>query len=939
MLRHALYAICAAGVLLGCSGHQSTAVANAPIPKLEFEKYTLANGLDVILVEDHRLPMVAVNLWYHVGPANERPGRTGFAHLFEHMMFQGSKHVGNDMHIKLLEGAGASEINGTTDFDRTNYFETLPSNQLELALWIESDRMGYLLDTLDQEKLTGQIDVVRNERRQSIENAPYGLVEEEIFHQLFPKGHPYYASVIGSHADLEAVRLDDVRQFFSDYYAPNNASLAIVGDIDKAQARALVEKYFGPLAAGKPVAKPEVVTPPITAEKRVVVTDKVELPRVYMAWLTAPIYQPGDAEAELLAVLLGGGKSSRLYKDLVYDKKIAQDVSAQQYALTLGSVFFIQATAKPGVTPAQLEQAIDAQLAKLRAAGPTQEELDRARNTVETRIVRGLESLGGFGGVADRLNQYNHYLRNPDYLATDIGRYRAATPAALRDVAAKTLTAAARVVVEGVPGTKVLNDVPRQPVAAAKVAPRPVAAATPADWRATQPGPGPVSTLALPVPQRFTLSNGLTVLLVEQHKLPVVAASLYVLRGSEANPAQLPGLAAFTADMLDEGTTTRASLKLADDVAQIGATLTAGSSSDASSASITALRRNADAAFDLLADVVQHPAFAPAEIERLRNQRLTDLLQQNDDPRALAARVFNRAVYGPAHPYGYIELGTDSALKTITRADLEQFWKAGYVPGNTALVVSGDVTLDDLRQLAQRYFGKWSGTAASVQLPALPAAEGRRVIVVDKPGAPQTALRIGEVGVPRSSPDYVPLEVMNTELGGLFSSRINMNLREKHGYTYGANSRFLYRRGPGPFYVSTSVRADATAPAVREIFNELERMRATTVSDDELALARDSFARSLPGLFETSADAVGSIGQIYVYGLPLDYYGTLPASIDKVGAADVQRVAQQYLTPERMAVVAVGDRKLIAPGLVSLKLGPVELRDFDGNAITAPPAR
>jgi zinc protease len=943
MLRHVVYAICTAAILLGCKGKPAAPMrapaAEGPIPQLEFEKYTLANGLDVILLEDHRLPLVAVNLWYHVGPANERPGRTGFAHLFEHMMFQGSKHIGNDMHFKLLEAAGASDINGTTDFDRTNYFETLPSNQLELALWIESDRMGYLLDTLDQEKLTGQIDVVRNERRQSIENAPYGLVEEEIFHQLFPAGHPYYASVMGSHADIEAARLDDVREFFREYYAPNNASLAIVGDIDKQAARALVEKYFGPLAASQPVAKPAVATPPITAEKRVVVTDKVELPRVYMAWLTAPIYQPGDAESELLAVLLGGGKSSRLYKDLVYDKKIAQDVSAQQYALTLGSVFLVQATAKPGVTTAQLEQAIDAQLAKLRAEGPTQEELDRARNTIETGIVRGLESLGGFGGIADRLNQYNHYLHNPNYLAADIGRFRAATPAALRAVAAKTLSSESRVVVEGVPGPKVIHDVPRAPVAAKRPAPRPAGKAAEPDWRVAQPGVGPASNLTLPVPQRFTLPNGLTVLLLEQHKLPVFVASLYVLRGSEANPLQLPGLASFTADMLDEGTTTRSAPQLADDAAQIGTSLVATSASDRSAVGIAALRRNADAAFDLLADVALHPAFPPAEIERLRNERLTDLLQQRDDPRALAARVFNLAVYGSAHPYGFIELGTERALKAMTRGDLEQFWRAGYLPGNAALVVSGDITADDLRQLAEKYFGKWSGAAAAVQLPAVPQARGRNLIIVDKPSAPQTALRIGQVGVARSTPDYVALEVMNTELGGLFSSRINMNLREAHGYTYGAGSRFAFRRGPGPFYVSTSVRADATAPAVREIFNEIERMRATRVTADELRLARDSFARSLPALFETSMQSVGSIGELYLYGLPLDFYGTLPANIDKVGAEDVQRVARQYLTPENMTVVAVGDRKLIAPGLVNLKLGPVELRDFDGNAITAPPAR
>jgi zinc protease len=939
MLRHALYTLCATGMLVACGGKPAPRTADAPLPKIAFEKFTLPNGLDVILAEDHRLPLVAVNVWYHVGPANERPGRTGFAHLFEHMMFQGSKHVGTAGHFGRLEAAGASEINGTTDFDRTNYFETLPSNELELALWLESDRMGFLLEGLDQAKLTGQIDVVRNERRQSIENVPYGIAEEEIFHQLFSQGHPYYASVIGSHADIEAARLDDVREFFREYYAPNNASLAIVGDIDKTKTRELVEKYFGSLPAGKPVERLAVDTPPITTGKRVVVTDKVELPRVYMAWLTAPIYQPGDAEATLLAAVLGGGKASRLYKDLVYEKKIAQDVNVQQYSLTLGSVFTIQATAKPGVAPAELEQAIDAQLDKLRAEGPTEAELERARNLTETGIVRGLESLGGFGGVADRLNQYNHYLHDPDYLATDIGRFRSASVAALREVAAQTLSASARVIVEALPGEKLLHDVPRQPVVALKGAPRAAPKNPQTDWRALAPAAGPASNPALPVPEQFTLPNGLTVLLVEQHQWPVLSANLYVLRGSEANPATLPGLAAFTADMLDEGTTSRSALHLADDAAQIGTTLIASSSSDSSSIGIGALRRNADAALGLLADVAQHPAFAPSEIERLRSQRLTDLLQQRDDPRVLAARVFNRAVYGANHPYGYIELGTESAVKAIRREDIEKFWKAGYVPGNAALIVSGDITPADLRRLAEKHFGKWSGEAEAVQLPSLQAASARSVIIVDKPGAPQTALRVGQTGVPYSNPDHAALEVMNMELGGLFSSRINMNLRERHGYTYGAGSRFMFRRGPGPFFVTTSVRADVTAPAVREIFGEIERMRAGPVTEAELARARDAVARSLPGDFETSANAVGSIGEIYVYGLPLDYYAALPGRIGKVSLADVQRVAQQYLNPEGMTIVAVGDRKLIAPGLVNLDLGPVELRDFDGNPVVAPPVR
>src|SRR6476660_9882771 len=442
----------AAGLLVTAVPLAQPATTPANAPTLAFEKYTLPNGLDVILSEDHRLPLVAVNLWYHVGPANEEVGRTGFAHLFEHMMFQASKHVPPDTYFKTVEGAGGSNINGTTDFDRTNYFETMPSNQLELALWLESDRMGYLLDVVDQASFTNQQDVVRNERRQSIENQPYGIVEEAMFHTLFPKTHPYYADVIGSHADIQAAKLDDVKNFFRTYYAPNNASLAIVGDIDKAAVKALVEKYFGPFKKGSAVPKPSAETPKITAERRAIVKDRVELPKVYMAWITSPFFKPGDADADVAATILGGGKSSRRDKLLVYGKQIAQTVSAQQYSLMLGSVFSIEATARPGHTAEEIEKAVDEQVAKLRDAGPDANEVERARNVIETRIVQGLENLGGFGGVADRLNTYNHYLADPGYLPKDIQRYRDTTPASVKASAPEQLAPTARVVVYGLPG-------------------------------------------------------------------------------------------------------------------------------------------------------------------------------------------------------------------------------------------------------------------------------------------------------------------------------------------------------------------------------------------------------------------------------------------------------------------------------------------------------
>jgi len=926
-------ALAAATALAACSSPEPAAPAS-DVPTIAFEKYTLPNGLDVIMVEDHRLPMVAVNLWYHVGPANEAAGRTGFAHLFEHMMFQGSKHVPPDQYFKLLEGAGASDINGTTDFDRTNYFETLPSNELELALWLESDRMGYLPDVLDQVSLANQQDVVRNERRQAIENRPYGLVEEAMFHTLFPKGHPYYADVIGSHADIQAAKLSDVRDFFKQYYTPNNASLAIVGDIDKPAAKALVEKYFGTLKRGPDVPKLDVTTPPITSERRVVVHDRVELPRIYMAWLSPAIFEPGDADADLAAQILGGGKSSRLYKKLVYEQQIAQDVSAQQYSLVLGSVFDIEATARPGHTAEELEKAINDELEAFRRDGPTAKEIERAQNTIETRKIQRLETLGGFGGVADLLNEYNHYLGTPDYLAKDLARYHDATEASVKSFADGTLRTDARVVVYGEPGQPDLGpQVPTPPPP--KVAAGTGAEAVNADepWRDTQPKPGPARALAIAEPQSFTLANGLTVILSPRPGLPVVSANLVFRTGSDANPLDEPGLANFTASMLDEGTKTRDALQLADDVAQIGASLNTGSSMDSTQVAVRSLKKNFAAALGLMADVTLNPAFPDAEVARQRNERLARLVQMRENPGAAANAAMFAALYGPKNPYGFTELGTEAANKAMTRDDMVAFWKQNFVPNNAALVVAGDITADELRPLAESTFGAWQKGEPATPALGAPATTSARLVIVDKPGAPQTQLRVATIGAPRSTPDYPSLQVMNMALGGLFSSRINMNLREEHGYTYGAGSAFVYRRAAGPFYVATGVRTDVTGPAVSEIFKEIVRTTETPLSAEELARAKDSLVRSLPGAFETSRGVVGNLSNIYVYDLGLDYFSRYPERMSAVTADMAEAAAKKYLVPGKMLVVAVGDRAKIEPQLRKLNLGREELRDADGNLV------
>ncbi len=876
--------------------------------------------------------MVAVNLWYHVGPANEEPGRTGFAHLFEHMMFQGSKHVPPDTHFRFLEAAGASEVNGTTDFDRTNYFETLPSNQLELALWLESDRMGYLLDKLDAPQLTNQQDVVRNERRQSVENRPYGLADEAVTQIIFPAGHPYYASVIGSHQDIQAAKLEDVKQFFKQYYAPNNASLAIVGDFDKAQVKALVTRYFGALKRGAPVPPIKAVTPPIAQERRRVVTDRVELPRLYVTWVTSPIFKPGDADADIAAIILGGGKSSRLYKRLVYDKQIAQNVSAQQQSLILGSLFQIEVTARPGHTVDELERAVDEELDKLRTSPPDAAEVERARNTIETRIVQGLETLGGFGGVADRLNSYNHYLGTPDYLRNDIERYRAVTPASVRAFASDQLKNSARAIVQAVPGEKVLGaQVPTPPAQQAKAGEGTESVNADEAWRNSPPKAGAARPLQLATPESTVLANGLTLILSTRKGLPVVAANLVVRTGSDANPIDKPGLANFTAAMISEGTTTRSSLQIADELAQVGATVNTRSTMDASFVQGRSLKNNFGRTIEIMADVVMHPAFPAAEIERERASRLGQLVQQRENSGQLAARVMASALYGERHPYGFTEIGTEAAVKAMSRADMEAFWRQNFVPNNAALVVAGDISMAELKPLAEKAFGAWtSGTPARPGL-GNPETTTARVLIVDKPGAPQTELRVAGIGAARSSPDFQAIQVMNMALGGLFSSRINLNLREEHGYTYGGSSQFVFRRSAGPFIAGAGVRTDVTAPAVTEVLKEVRGMTEKPMNDDELRLAKDALARSLPGTFETSSSAAGSFSNVYVYDLGLDYFTKYPARVGAVTTAEAQAVARKYLGLEKLIVVAVGDRAKIEPELRKLGLGAIEVMTPDGK--------
>jgi len=906
------------------------------LPEIKYETYTLPNGLKVITHEDHRLPLVAVDLWYHVGPLNERAGRTGFAHLFEHMMFEGSEHVGEKAHIKFVQGAGATDVNGTTSFDRTNYFETLPSNQLELGLWLESDRMGFLMEGLDRTKLANQRDVVRNERRQG-EGRPYDLAGEKVYQLLFPKEHPYYADVIGSHADIEAARINDIRDFHQQFYTPNNASIAIAGDFNPKQLKDLLTKYFGPIPQGPVVAPVNAPTPIITSQRRATVTDAVKLSQIDIAFLTPAIFTPGADDMAVAVYALGGAKASRLDQALIYKTQVAQSVQCYDQALKLTGILQCSITAKPGVKLEDLEATFWSEIAKLQATGPTAEEVTAAKATYLTRKITGLQRLGGFGGIADTLNEYNQYTGDPGFITKDVAAEQAVTIASAQAAANKYLTKESAVVVYCVPGKKELNDIPRSPAetdAEVKIV-NPYSAdfEKAQDFRKTIPAAGPALTFHLPVPKTFTLKNGLKVYFVEDKNLPVLSAQLTSRAGSENNTTAKAGLASLTAQTMSEATTTRDLTQLAQAQERIGTRIQGNAAMDSASAGLTVTTNNADAGMELLSDIILHPAFHEADLDRLRKQRIISIAQQADSAQSIAIRVGPSLLFGDS-PYGLPESGTAESVKAITHDDVTGFYAAHVGPADSALSLTGDISEAEAKRLAEKYFGSWTSSASSgVTIPAPPAAPTRHIVIIDKPGSPQTALFAFGLGLPVTTRDLQALQIMNYTLGGSFASRINMNLREEHGYTYGAQSNYSTYRQGGGFLAGGLVRTDITGLAAKELLYEISRFPTNPPTDAELKQAKDARVQSIPALFETTYAAAGAISTLFTYDRPLDYFTTLPEKYRAVSAQDVTRVASEDVHPDNLIILAVGDRAKIEAGLKDTKLGPIEVRTPTGELV------
>jgi zinc protease len=897
-----------------------TAQPTAAVPKVDFEKYTLPNGLQVILHVDRKLPVVHVNQWFHVGSKNEKLNRTGFAHLFEHMMFQGSQNASGE-YFSYIEKAGANlfagGVNGTTNNDRTNYFATVPSANLEYVLWLESDRLATLADALTKEKLDNQRDVVKNERRQGLENQPYGRAFKLLFENLHPKGHPYSWDVIGIHEDLTAATLDDVREFFKTYYAPNNLSLVIAGDFDPAEAKRLVAKYFGPIPPGPALDRPARNIATISGEKIIEVNDRVPQERTYIAWPTPPLYDTTDADLDIIGNILTDGLSSRLNKVLVYDRQIASDVQAFQLSMEISSLFAVIATARPGASLSQIEEVITEEIGRLAKDGPTPAELARAKTKWEFNFVTNLERIGGFGGKADRLNSYNTFLGDPGKFEFDLNRYRSATAQRVQATAAKWLNTSNRLVVRFHPENS------KRDTEVAQLD------------RSRQPSLGADRAYTAPEVKTAKLENGLEIYVVERKELPKVAVTLATKTGSVVDTAEKSGVARLAYQTMDMGTKTRKALEIEDALGDLGTSLQANTGREVSSIAFEVLKRNLASALPIFADVVRNPTYPAAEIEREKKITLDAIAQQLSNPNGIAQRILNMVAFGAGHPYGRPDMGFTSTVSQIAPADLEKFHATYVKPANSALIFAGDITLAEATELARQHFSSWSGAAPpAVNVPAPQPMGLGKVFLVDKPDAAQTVIMQIVDAPPRKSDEFYAFNLADAVWGGGFQTRLNLNLREEKGYSYGTFS-FPQHYSKANIWIATGgVQTNKTKESVVEFVNELKAIAGgKPITETELADARANRVRGYAQQFETMGQLVDQIAQLWSQELPLSELQRYPDETQRATLAAVNTAAQRYAVPGKATLLLVGDLSKIEAGVRELKLGEIVILDAEGKTV------
>jgi zinc protease len=904
-------AACLAAVAtLVCGEGASAQTKDVDIP---YQKLVLDNGLTLIVHEDHKAPIVAVNIWYHVGSKNEKPGKTGFAHLFEHLMFGGSDHA-KGSYIEAMQRIGATDLNGTTNNDRTNYFENVPTSAVDYTLWMESDRMGFL--TLDQKTLDLQRGVVQNEKRQG-ENQPYAVAFELITKNTYPASHPYSWTVIGDMADLNAAAMDDVKEWFKTYYGPSNVVIVMAGDIDAKTAKEKVEKYFGNIPAGPPVAHQQVWVAKMNGTHRQVVQDRVPQARIYKVW-NIPEYGSGDSVyLDLVSDILTNGKISRFYKRLVYDDQIATDAGAFVDLNEIAGQFLAQATARPGQGLAQVEKELDEELARFLKDGPTAEELQRVKTQYDATFIRRVERIGGFGGKSDRLAQSEVFRGSPDAYKTSLKLAREATAEDLKAAANRWLA----------DGVYILEVLPFPQYTTATAA---------AD-RSKAPAIGAPPELKLPKLQRAKLSNGLSVVLAERHEAPLVSFWMTSDAGYAADEFAAPGTASMTMSLLTGGTKTRSALEISDQLATLGAELSTNSNLDMSIVRLSALTSKLDPSLELFADVILNPSFPDADFKRQQKLQLAAIDREKNTPQQMALRVFPELLYGAQHAYGnpLTGSGTSASVAKMTREDLTKFRDVWMRPNDSTLIVVGDTTLAEVTPKLEKLFAGWKpGKVPAKNIGTVQQPPNSAVYLVDKPGALQSVIIAGHVAPPTNNPKEIAIEAMNDGLGGTFSARLNMNLREDKHWSYGARSLLWAARGQRPFIALAPVQTDKTKESMAEMNKEFHAILGDRpLTAEELAKIQANETLRLPGSRETIDEVGQSIVDLVHFGFPDDYYETYAGKVRALKTTDLNDAAKVVVHPDNMIWVVVGDRAKIEAGVKELNLGEVRLMDADGKVL------
>ena len=913
------------------------AAAGVDIP---YETFTLPNGLRVVVHTDRKAPIVAVNIWYHVGSKDEPAGRSGFAHLFEHLMFNGSENNPGE-YFTPFEQAGATDMNGTTNTDRTNYFQNVPTTALDMALWMESDRMGHLLGAIDQKTLDEQRGVVQNEKRQG-ENQPYGQLREVMAKTIFPKGHPYHHTTIGSMNDLNAASLDDVKNWFRTWYGPNNAVLVLAGDIDLATAKEKVAKYFGDIPATPTMAQPKVDVAQLKADGRTELQDKVPQVMVRRTWNVA---QTGSRDSDLLDLfsqVLGGSATSRLDKRLVYQDKLVDSVGTGNYGSQLSGMFFVNAMVKKGVDPKQVEAVIDEELQRLLKDGPTAEELAQAKTSYDAQVVRGVERIGGFGGKADVLAACAIYENDPGCFRDSLKTVANATPA--------TVTAAAKRWLAAPSHTFVVSPGERKPLAEEESGkPAPFAVGKPdakyktiastVDRSKGVPSVEQFPALKFPALQRAKLANGTTVVLAERHEVPVVQMSYQFDGGYASDSGAKLGTASFAMGMLDEGAGALDSLGFKARAESLGAEFGSGASLDGSSAYVSALKSNLDPSVALFADMLRTPRFDQKDIDRVKAQWIAGIAQEKARPNSVALRVLPPLLYGEGHPYAipFTGSGTEAAIASLTRDDLLAYKNAWLRPENATIIVVGDTTLDQIVPVLNRHLGDWKGVGAAPKVVALPQVARpakARVFLIDQPGAVQANIIAGELMPSSKDPGAVTLEMSNDVLGGSFTSRLNMNLREDKHWSYGARTQLAGALGQRPWLAVAPVQIDKTAESMKEMQREFADYGSGKVpaTQDEVTKVINNEVRSQPGAYETASSVMGTIGGIVRYGRPDNWVQVRNGQVQAFTPAQAAAAAKD-IDPAQLVWVVVGDLSKIEAPVRALNLGEVTVLDADGKPV------